>query len=75
MADIEPEESRLSSTEAEYLALSEAGKLLVWIQSLLSDFECAELAPIKIFEDKQGAFVWGTEGVRKAKHVTIRKNF
>ena len=65
----------LSSTEAEYLALSEAGKLLVWLQSLLSDFECADLPPTTLFEDNQGAIVWGMEGVRKAKHVAVRQNF
>ena len=43
----------LSSTESDYLAFSEAGKLLNWLQSLLSDSECAEPAP-KTLQDNQG---------------------
>lgn len=65
----------LSSTESEYLALSETCKSVLWMRSLLKDFDEKTLGATKIFEDNQGAITWSREGVRSAKHVSIRMNF
>ena len=65
----------LSTTEAEFMALSEGLKLVLWLRSLLGELDCKQMDPTVIKEDNQGAVTWGQEGVRHAKHVFIRKNF
>ena len=65
----------LSTTEAEFMALSEGLKLVLWLRFLLDELDCAQMDPTVIKEDNQGAVTWGQEGVRHAKHVSIRKNF
>jgi len=47
----------LSTTEAEYMALTEAGKEAIWTQELLTaiGYEGKELWPMRLFEDNAGA--------------------
>ena len=65
----------LSTTEAEFIAMSEAAKELIWLRNLLSELGEVHNGPTIMFGDKQGAQVWGPEGVRRAKHVAIRANY
>lgn len=65
----------LSTTEAEYLAISEVCKNVIWIRAMLQDFDVDMSQATPIHEDNQGAIAWTTDGVRHAKHVSIRMNF
>ena len=65
----------LSTTEAEFIAMAEATKLVIWLRRLLKEIDCEQVQSTSILEDNQGAIVWGQEGVRHAKHVSIKKNF
>ena len=65
----------LSSTEAEFIAMSEASKAIVWMRSLLELFHVRPEDTTVLFVDNQGAAIWGKEGIRNAKHVSVRKNF
>ena len=65
----------LSTTEVEFLALSEGTKLMLWLRCLLSGMDCTQKQSALANEDNQGAAVWATKGIRHAKHVSIRKNF
>lgn len=49
----------LSTTEAEYIAMSEACKNAVWIRALLVELGEKLDGPTPRFEDNQGAIVWG----------------
>lgn len=65
----------LSSTEAEHIALSEAGKKVVWMRMLLYELGAAPKTPTVVYNDNNGALVWSSEGIRKAKHISIRRNY
>lgn len=65
----------LSTTEAEYIAMAEATKLVIWLRSLLREIGCEQVQRTSILDDNRGAIVWGQEGVRHVKHVSIKKNF
>ncbi|XP_037806567.1 secreted RxLR effector protein 161-like [Lucilia sericata] len=43
----------LSTTEAEFIALSEAAKEAVWIRNILNDLNCKQSNPTVIFEDNR----------------------
>lgn len=53
----------LSTTEAEFLSLSEEVKLVLWQGCLLRELDCEQDPCTKVIEDNQGAAVWGAEGV------------
>ena len=55
--------------------MSEATKLIIWLRDLLTQLDCQQEKPTALNEDNQGALVWSTDGVRHAKHVSIRLNF
>lgn len=67
----------LSSSEAELSALSEACKEAVWLKSLLQELETglAVQSKLTIYVDNQTAISWGENGVRRAKHISIRQNY
>ena len=44
-----------STTEAEYVALSQATQDAIWMRRLLSDIGCKDGEPTTIYEDNQGA--------------------
>lgn len=68
----------LSSTEAEYIALSEACKSVIWLRRV-----CDELGinqeTTKIYEDNSGAVRWASstssEDFSRRKHVDIRYHY
>lgn len=65
----------LSSCEAEYMALGEAGKEAVWLNGLLSELgQRQKSTPILIRGDNQGALALtdNPEYHRRTKHIDIR---
>jgi hypothetical protein len=63
----------VSSCEAEYIALFEAGRDTVWIRSLLCELGiCAGKIPTRILHDNQGFIFWAHDGLRKVKHDELK---
>ena len=67
----------LSTTEAEYVALSTATKEAIWLRRLLTDVGKPLEEPIVINEDNQGAIAMAKNpvGHSRTKHIDIRYHF
>lgn len=67
----------LSSTEAEFVALSEACKEAIWIRRLLMDFDLTLSEPTTIFEDNQSCLKLIKEErlSGKSKHIDTKFHF
>lgn len=67
----------LSSTEAEFVALSEACQEAIWIRKVLSDFNQADDSPTLIHEDNQSCLklISGEKLSNRTKHIDTRKHF
>lgn len=67
----------LSSSEAEYMAMSLCVQEVLWMRSMLKDLCCDQAGPTIILEDNQGAIGLakniGYQG--RTKHVDIRYHF
>lgn len=65
----------MSTTESEYIALSECVKEIKWTRALLVEFEVDLIStPSTVFEDSTGVLHW-VSGERRAKHVKLRYHF
>lgn len=66
----------LSSTEAEYMSLSDTSRQLVWIKSLLVELGI-DLAPIPLFGDNQGSIFLASNPVqeKRIKHIDLCYHF
>lgn len=67
----------MSSSEAEYVALSTAASEGIWLKGILEDLGVMKAdEPFKIFEDNHGciAMAKNTE-CKRAKHIDIRHHF
>src|ERR1700733_4006563 len=66
----------LSSTEAEYMALSDTGRQVVWIESLFQELGY-NMQQIPICADNQGSIFIGSNPVqkRRTKHIDIRYHY
>ncbi|KAE8993970.1 hypothetical protein PR003_g27452 [Phytophthora rubi] len=67
----------LSSTEAEYMALSDCVKLCVWMRRLLKDIGADQVGATVIYEANQGAMALAKNVGYQArtKHIDIRYHF
>ncbi|TMW61094.1 hypothetical protein Poli38472_014555 [Pythium oligandrum] len=68
----------LSSTEAEYMALSEATQEAVWLKSFMCELgEDSGNGALTVFEDNQGAIALAKnpEFHKRTKHIDIRYHF
>jgi hypothetical protein len=67
----------LSSTEAEYMALSSAAQEAIYLKSIGSDFKMNTKNPIIIREDNQGAIAMSLNPVdhKASKHIAIKHHF
>lgn len=65
----------LSTSEADYVALAKAPKRVIWLRAPVRDFDVNLDGPRVFHEDNHGAITWSTDGIRNAKHVSIRYNF
>jgi hypothetical protein len=66
----------LSSTEAEYMALSDCSRQLVWISQLLNEIGYEIPVPI-LYGDNQGSIFWGENPIqeKRSKHIDIRYHY
>ena len=64
----------LSSTEAEFYALTEAGKLVLYIQFVLEDLSLQQVAPTTIYEDNKGCLemTQALKPTKRTRHVETR---
>ena len=67
----------LSTTEAEYMALSSATQEAIWLRSLLKDLDALQQQPTVIYEDNQAciAVVKNPTCHSRMKHIEIRHHF
>ncbi|KAK2578606.1 hypothetical protein KPH14_001023 [Odynerus spinipes] len=67
----------LSSTEAEYMALTEAAKEAIYLRRFLLELGFARLAVVKVFSDNHGALKLGENPVfhNRTKHIDTRHHF
>ena len=67
----------LSTSEAEYVALSSAAQEAIWLKRLLIDLNVIHDCPIVIQEDNQGAIAMSKNPVfhGRTKHIDIRYHF
>ena len=67
----------LSSTEAEFVALSEACKEAIWLRKLLRDMKIIQSKPTKMFEDNQSCLRLATEErlSNRTKHIDTKVHF
>jgi hypothetical protein len=67
----------LSTTEAEYVAMSEACKEAIWLQRLMDDLGRKLDGPMLLLSDNQGAIalVRNPEFHQRTKHIDVRHHF
>ena len=65
----------LSTTEEEYISITEAAKMLIWIGKLLSELRCMQSNATTLHADNPSEISWETEGVRNAEPLSIPDNF
>ena len=67
----------LSSTEAEYMALSDASRQCVWIKSLMGEIGYSTNFAVPLAGDNQGSLFMATNPVTEArsKHIDIRYHY
>ena len=68
----------LSSTEAEYMALSEATQEAVWLKAFMNEIgEATGMDPLTVYEDDQSAIALAKnpEFHKRTKHIDIRYHF
>lgn len=67
----------LSTSEAEYVALSAVTQEAVWLRQLLTDLQVTLSEPIVLMEDNQGAIAIARNptGHARTKHIDIRYHF
>ena len=67
----------LSSTEAEYVALCEAVREVVWVRQLMEDFGFPQSKPTVIFEDNKSCIdmVNGRSNHQASKHINPKFHF
>jgi hypothetical protein len=66
----------LSSTEAEYMSLSDTSRQIIWFRNLFSGLG-VQLAPIPLFGDNQGSIFLASNPVqeKRIKHIDLRYHF
>jgi hypothetical protein len=65
----------LSTTEAEYVAMADAGKTLVWLRELLEELGLAQGSPTTLFSDNQSAIALVKDPVHHERTKHIRRRF
>jgi hypothetical protein len=67
----------LSTSEAEYVALSMATQEATWLRRLLSELNAGDVKPTLIYEDNQGAIAIAKNPVAhsKMKHIDVKYHY
>ena len=66
-----------STSEAEFVAASQASQEVVYLRETLRDSECIQTAAADIFEDNLACIAMSKNPVRRkfSRHIDIRRNF
>ena len=68
----------LSSSEAEYVAMSEAGRIAIWLRSVLNELGVKQ-GPTTVYQDNPGSASWATgdssRAFAKRRHIDISYHF
>jgi len=66
-----------STTEAEYVAIAECSKDIIWYQQLFAELNIKNEKPTTIFSDNQGAILLTKNSIfhKRTKHIDIRFHF
>jgi hypothetical protein len=64
----------LSSTEAEFLAASDAGKMALYLRSILDELHVPQTFATLLYEDNRGALLMAHAGqpTKHSRHIDIR---
>ena len=64
----------LSSTEAEFYALAEEGKLVLYLRMVLADLGFVQIEPTAVYEDNRGALqvTQASKPTKRMRHVETR---
>ena len=67
----------ISSTEAEYVALAECVRDVIWLRSFLHELGYTQLHPTPIYQDNKSciAIAENTGNTERTKHIDIRHHF
>jgi len=67
----------LSTTEAEYMALSHAAREAIWLRQLLKELGFEQTKPTEIYSDNQGCIALVANPIHHArtKHIDVRHHF
>ena len=67
----------LSTTEAEYMALSAANQEALYLRALLRDLKHEQTEPTKIYQDNQGTIKLAENAIvsKRSKHIDVRYHF
>ncbi len=67
----------LSSTEAEYIALTQATKEAIWFRAFLKDLGQEQKGPTIIYEDNKSAIALATNPInhQRTKHIDVQHHF
>jgi hypothetical protein len=67
----------ISSTEAEYIALFEAAKVIAWARQFLNDLGFPQQSPTLVFEDNMSTILLVKNGndKGKTKHMDVRYHY
>ena len=67
----------LSTTEAEYITLSQAAQEAIWLRQLYTDLQGEPPEPITVYEDNQAAICLSKnpQSHRRSKHIEIKYHF
>ena len=66
-----------STSEAEYMALSDCAQELIWIRRFMDELKETQVRPTTIYEDNQGCIAMSYNPVdhRRSKHIHVRYHF
>jgi hypothetical protein len=64
----------LSSTEAEFLAASDAGKMTLYLRSILDELDIPQKFATVLYEDNRGALLMASaaQPTKQSRHIEIR---
>lgn len=67
----------LSTTEAEYYSVTEAAKEVLWLQTLIKDFNATLFLPTPIFNDNKSCIAMLTNGefMQRTKYIGVKYHF
>jgi len=67
----------LSSTESEYIALSECAREVLWVRSFLGELRFPQLSPTVVYQDNKSCIrlAENPSVADRTKHISIRHHF